>query len=52
MSGWCETPEVKQIVEVMFVTFLEVKLNLIITCFYFSAVILKAYTLLCIFLVL
>lgn len=33
MSSWCEIPEMKQIIEVIFVTFLEVKLNLIITFF-------------------
>lgn len=53
MSSWCEIPEMKQIIEVIFVTFLEVKLNLIITFFYFNIVVLKAaYILLCICLVL
>lgn len=33
MPTWCETPEVKQIIELIFATVLEVKLNLIITCF-------------------
>lgn len=33
MSSWCDTPEVKQIIEVIFITFLEDKLNLSITWF-------------------